>query len=65
MTKNRGHSFVIGIITMLAGSYLLLLQSMKVELGANNVIQVSTVFNGGFLILMGAAMIIAALLEKE
>ena len=65
MTKNRGRSFVIGIITMLAGAYLLLLQSMKVELGSNNVIQVSTVFDGEFLILMGAAMIIAALLEKE
>ncbi|CAG0996159.1 hypothetical protein METP1_02578 [Methanosarcinales archaeon] len=65
MTRNQGRSFVIGIITMLAGAYLLLLQSMKVELGANNVIQVSTVFDGGFLILMGAAMIIAALLEKE
>ena len=65
MTKNQGRSFVIGIITMLAGAYLLLLQSMKVELGSNNVIQVSTVFDGEFLILMGAAMIIAALLEKE
>ena len=65
MTKNQGRFFVIGIITMLAGAYLLLLQSMKVELGVNNVIQVSTVFDGGFLILMGAAMIIAALLEKE
>ena len=65
MTKNQGRSFVIGIITMLAGAYLLLLQSMRVELGINNVIQVSTVFDGGFLILMGAAMIIAALSEKE
>ena len=65
MTQNRSGPFVIGIITILAGSYLLMLQSMKIELGTDHVIQVSTVFDGEFLILMGAAMIIAALFEKE
>ena len=64
--KDREIFLGTGILTIMIGFYLLVfVQSMTVDLGGHNMIQASTIFDGGFLIIMGIAIVISCLSEWD
>ncbi|NJD51704.1 MAG: hypothetical protein FIB07_02435 [Candidatus Methanoperedens sp.] len=64
--KDREIFFGTGILTIMVGFFLLVfVQSITMDLGGGNFIQVSTIFDGGFLILMGIAIVLCCLKEWD
>jgi uncharacterized membrane protein YidH (DUF202 family) len=64
--KDREIFFGTGILTIVVGFFLLVfVQSITIDRGGSNFIQVSTIFDGGFLILMGIAIVISCLREWD
>ena len=64
--KDREIFLGTGILTIMVGFYLLVfVQSMTIDLGGHNFIQASTIFDGGFLIIMGIAIVISCLREWD
>lgn len=64
--KDREIFFGTGILTIIVGFFLLVfMQSITLDLGGGNFIQVSTIFDGGFLILMGIAIVMSCLKEWD
>jgi E3 ubiquitin-protein ligase DOA10 len=62
--KNREVFFVVSIIVILIGFYMLLLKTIGVELG-DNLFQVSIIFDGIMLIILGIAMVIVSSREWD
>gem|GEM_PF-1326354 len=58
--KNREVFFVISIIVILVGFYMLFVKTIWVQLGVDNRFQVSVVSDGIMLIIMGIAMVIVS-----
>lgn len=57
--KDREAFFVTGIMAILAGLFLMIfVQSMPIDTGV--IIQISTISDGVFLIVMGIAIVIAS-----
>ena len=64
--KDREIFFGTGILTIVVGFFLLVfVQSITIDRGGRNFIQVSTIFDGGFLIIMGIAIVISCLKEWD
>jgi len=63
--KDREIFLGTGILAIMVGFYWLVAQSMTIDLGGHNLIQVSTIFDGGFSIIMGIAIVISCLREWD
>jgi hypothetical protein len=63
--KDREIFLGTGILAIMAGFYWLVAQSMTIDRGGHNLIQLSTIFDGGFLIIMGIAIVISCLREWD
>jgi len=64
--KDREIFFGTGILTIVVGFFLLVfVQSITIDLGGQNIIQASTIFDGGFLIIMGIAVVMSCLREWD
>jgi len=62
--KNREVFFVISIIIILTGFYMLLVKTIGVKFG-DNLFQISVISDGIMLILMGIAMVIVSSREWD
>ncbi len=62
--KDREIFLGTGILAIMVGFYWLVAQSMKVQLGTVTY-EISTIFDGGFLIIMGIAIVISCLREWD
>ncbi len=63
--KNREVFFVISIIVILVGFYMLLVKTIWVQLGVDNIFQISVVSDGIMLIIMGITMVIVSSREWD
>ncbi|MFZ3166578.1 MAG: hypothetical protein WA130_03110 [Candidatus Methanoperedens sp.] len=62
--KDREIFLGTGILTIMVGFYWLVAQSMKIELGTVTY-EISTIFDGGFSIILGIAIVISCLREWD
>ncbi len=61
MMNDREAFFIIGIITIVVGLYLMIfVRTTGIDFGGQNIIQISTIFDGALLTIMGIAILIAS-----
>jgi len=58
--KDREVFFVISILVILIGFYMLLVKTIGVKYGDNPIVHVSVISDGIFLIIIGIAMVIVS-----
>jgi len=63
--KNREVFFVISIIVILIGFYMILVKTIGMQFGTNPVVQIPVVSDGIMLMIMGIAMVIVSLREWD